>query len=224
MLILLNCHDFPIYKGIIILVQNTTENIINSFEIIFYQFIFLPFWIQLQLKEELDLSLSYQSFRSPLAWNIRSWFISELDILSEAFQSHCHNKSGKLGTPFATSLIFLPWQINRIHTELGRCSFKETRFQECKTVNNIKNANSITVSIFLEATDASCCEWCYWNPYIREKKEYLADFTLITPTNAPWISPLYLLTTFIPGWKYFIYHRKPTLGKERHQIPKGCLG
>lgn len=169
----------------------------------------------MQFKVELDLSLSYQSFRSPLAWNIRGWFISGLDTPSAVFQSHCPDKSGKRGTPFVTSLIFLPWQINRIHTELGRCPFKETRFQECKTVNNIKNDNSITVFIFLEATDASCCEWWYWNPYIREKKEYLEEylegFTLITPTNAPWISPLYLLTTSIPGWKYL-----PTIGSQSY--------
>lgn len=31
--------------------------------------------------------------------------------------------------------IFLPWKINIIHIELSHHPLKETRFQECKTVN-----------------------------------------------------------------------------------------
>ena len=62
-------------------------------------------------------------------------FTSELDVHSEAFQRCCHNESVKLGSPFLFHFIFLPWKISIIHIELSRHPFKETRFQECKTVN-----------------------------------------------------------------------------------------
>lgn len=56
------------------------------------------------------------------------------------------------------------------------------------------------------------------------KMKYLAYFKLMSFINGPQISPSYVLTTSIPGWKFCTYLWKPKLLMERHKTPQVYFG
>lgn len=134
MLILLVSYDFSLGKGIIS-VQNTAQIIINSPEMFFHPFIFCFSEHKCSWDTEVDLSLSYQSVRSSLTWNIRGWVYLWIGYSFWSLFRAAVTSLANLKHHLLHHFILLPRQINRIYTELLHCVFKETRLQEYKPVN-----------------------------------------------------------------------------------------